>query len=58
MGQPLPCPGSKLAEGTLSKVTGEDRWIYRISIEDIITLQYGIEIPGSLPRHQEPPVLQ
>ena len=32
------------ADGSLSKITGKDQWIYRISIEDIITLRYGIEI--------------
>jgi len=32
------------AEGSLAKVTGEDKWIYRLSIEDVITLRYGIEV--------------
>ena len=34
----------EFAEGSLAKVTGEDKWIYRLSIEDVITLRYGIEV--------------
>jgi hypothetical protein len=32
------------ADGSLAKITGKDKWIYRISIEGIITLRFGIEV--------------
>ena len=34
------------ARGSMARVTGHDKWIYRISIEDIITMRLGIEVQG------------
>jgi len=31
-------------EGSLSRVTGQQKWIYRYSLEDVITLRFGIEV--------------
>ena len=41
-------PGNRdiggFGSGSLYQITGEERWIYKYSLEDIITLRFGIEV--------------
>jgi len=34
----------RFGEGSLYRVTGEKKWIYRYTIEDVITLRFGVEV--------------